>query len=711
KWEINFSAPFGAPFGYYDFRANITDSDGNYTGWLPLYNALLISNKNPEFLNVGLSKSKIYRNESVFLYSNCSDYETPEAELSYQAEYKHESDTEWKKLPSNYSEDHWESEFITYIDSELGFYYFRVKFEDSVDESTGWQLLEESLEVLNNPPRISYALNDLEIGMRAETINLTPFESDVEDTNENLIWSVDETKNYEHLKSVSIIDPLKDLLEIVPEMNVIGDVDIELTLTDKDGGTDIKSNITVHVDSTVTETTPKVTLLSPPDESIVNTLTPKLEWKLDNPGDDIITFSIFIDENPKPKTERISGLTKISYTLEDKLKDGKTYYWWVLPSWGVTLSDPFKFKIDLSFHIEHNVSLISERSYVSVKQGDSITVNLTVTNEGNVKDTFKIENSSIKLEPAISINKNNIQLDKSSSGMVELSINVPLDFELGEYIIYVKAISLGNNSRTDEVNITVEVLSRFFIPNYEVSLEITPTLIEIQQGKSKNITLLIENTGNVADEYYIEFKSDTFGTNVVRIIEDLVFIKPGFIKQVIVTITVPEDMEVTVYTIIFVVKSYKSIDDTELYVNVLKKSDDTNGNDGDEQPQDERENSIVYVGIAIIIIIIILIFLFLYIRKKREEEYLSSIEEEAVKEDKTKPDEKAPTTLPQKIPIAQPMKVDTGGLKPPQLEATPKVPAGVQPAQHVQPQAPTEKPSTTPTIIKSITTQQPPPHP
>ncbi|MCK5559077.1 MAG: SBBP repeat-containing protein, partial [Thermoplasmata archaeon] len=279
KWEINFSAPFDAPFGYYDFRANITDSDGNYSGCFYAYDALLISNKNPEFLDVGLSGYMVYRNNSVFLYSNCSDHETPKNELKYQAEHKHESDTEWNELLGQYSDDRWESKFNTNISSELGFYYFRVKFEDSVGESTGWQEVEEPLEVLNNLPTISFALDDIEIETNALTIDLTQYESDVEDTNEDLIWSIDETKTYKFLESVIIKDQLNDILEIVPKVNIRREEDIKLTLTDKDGGTDTLSNITISVDSVITIETPKLTLLTPADKNIINTLTPTLTWK------------------------------------------------------------------------------------------------------------------------------------------------------------------------------------------------------------------------------------------------------------------------------------------------------------------------------------------------------------------------------------------------------------------------------------------------
>ena len=94
RWAINFSIPFGAPFGYYDIRANITDEDYGYSGWVYLNDTLLISNENPEINDIALSNYKVYRNNTIFLNSNCSDYETPEAELTHHAEYKHVEDTD-----------------------------------------------------------------------------------------------------------------------------------------------------------------------------------------------------------------------------------------------------------------------------------------------------------------------------------------------------------------------------------------------------------------------------------------------------------------------------------------------------------------------------------------------------------------------------------------------------------------------------------------
>ncbi len=661
KWMINFTIPFGAPFGYYDFRANITDSDGNYTGWLYANDSLLISNRKPELLNVALSQYIVYRNKSILLYANCNDYETPEAELNYRAEYKYKSDSEWLNLPGVYSIDCWASEFITYIDSKLGDYDFRVNLEDSINESTGWQYLEDSLEVLNNPPMISYALDEIEIGMRAEIINLTPFKSDVEDKNENLSWSVEETQIYEYLESVEIIDPLNNLLKIIPLANVIGEEDIELTLTDKDGGTDIRSNITVHVDSRITEKTPKVTLLSPSDNSIINILSPKLEWEIYNPEGETITFTVFLDENPEPKTVIQSGLTTTYFILANNLENAKTYYWWVLPSWGVTLSKPHNFTIDLNFVIEHDLSLMSERSYISVKQGESATINFTINNEGNVKDTFIIEYSASRLQNFINVNKSNIQLETGKAGIVGLKIDLPLDFELGEYTINVNATSMGNKSISAEVNVIFEVLSRFFIANYDVSIEVTPESISIEQSRSYNVTLIIENTGNIADEYYIKFRSETFTVATVQISDDdgLIFVKAGFIENISVNIMVPEVIEVGAYLITFISNNQKVFDDAELTVNVLEKADSS------KPPKDtqveKKDNFMFYLVMTVIIIIVILILAFLFIRKKKEEKYLNSIKNED-KDDKkagAKPIEKGQLLPPQKLPVAQPINVET----------------------------------------------------
>ncbi len=190
KWEYSFNIPFDALFGYYDLRARVNDSDGNYSTWIYLNDSLRIYNTGPKVIDAGLSEISIYRTEPVFLYINGTDHETPEDIISFYIQYKPQNEGDWTNLTGNYLNYTWEVCFTTYIDSILGSYDFRVKFEDNESISSGWKYVNDSLEVLNNLPMISDTLDDISVGIQPLILDLTQYESDIEDTDLNLTWSI-----------------------------------------------------------------------------------------------------------------------------------------------------------------------------------------------------------------------------------------------------------------------------------------------------------------------------------------------------------------------------------------------------------------------------------------------------------------------------------------------------------------------------------------
>ena len=616
RWEYNFHIPFDAHFGYYDFRARLNDSEGNYSQWLYENDSLLVFSTRPKVIDLELSNYSVYRTNSVFLYVNGTDYETPESMLTFYGQYKPHNDNTWTELTGEYnnSNNRWQCEFITIENSTLGVYDFSAKFTDNESASSNWVYLNDSLQVLNNPPVISGDLDNIKVNITPIIIDLSQYESDIEDSDEALTWSVNETKKYDYLESVSIIDSINDTLQIVPIVNVTGEVDIELTLTDKDGGTATKSDITINVDSRITELTPKVTLLLPPDKAVVNILTPKLDWKLDYYGDEKITYSVYLDETPEPETIIKSGISITSYILEDELEDGKTYYWKIVPSGGICLSEPFSFTINLSFKPIYNVNLTTEKNYIIINQGASIEVNITVKNEGNGQDNFKIEYNSSKLQSRVNIDKSNIQLAPGIKSTLKLNISIPDNFKPGEYSILVTAASLSDETISDKVTIMVKVVGKDFIPIYGVAISVLPDSIEIVQYKSENVTLVVTNIGNVKDAYKITFESDDFTIADINLSTTFLSLKEGIETQVIVMITVPDDMKPGEYRIEFIVKSDMASNNTSLTIYVKEVGGEIKPDDG----KSKEDNIMISVGIWIFLIIIIALIFIMVVMKRNK---------------------------------------------------------------------------------------------
>jgi uncharacterized membrane protein len=615
KWVVGFNITINAIFGYYDFRTRCNDSDGDCSGWNYLNDSLLVYNTAPKVIDIELSKSELYRTELAFLYVEGRDYETPEGMLTFSAQSKHTNENEWIDLAAKYANNSWEGVFITYPGSTLGIYDFRFKFEDNESASSGWIYHNNSLEVLNNLPVISNTLDNIDVGIKPLIFDLSPYEGDKEDSGEDLIWSLDIIQYHDYLESISIIDTINDTLRIVPLENVAGDGDIELTLTDKDGGTVTKTDITIYVDSLITELTPKVTLLSPIDTSIVNTLTPTLEWELDYNGTDIISYSVFLDENPDPTTKLITEIIPTSYTLKNDLEDGKTYYWKVLPKDGVYLSEPFSFTIDLSFEPFYKLNLTSEKDNIVIKQGEAVDIDITVKNEGNTIDSVEMEYTSANLQSEIDIDKSKFQLEPGISSIMTLSITIPEDFDIGKYSITVTAASLIAENINEEIMINIRIISKDCVPDYKVGTLISQESLDITQGESGNITITITNEGNIVDDYSISLISDQFDSSNVKISERSVSLEEGDSEQIIITIIVPEDMEPGKYHLKFLVNSEMVSNEIDVIVNVKSKEDAVK-HDGEE------DNSILWASISVIVIIIIVIIIlfYLFIFKKKPTE-------------------------------------------------------------------------------------------
>jgi hypothetical protein len=691
RWEYSFNTQFDALFGYYDFRVRCNDSDGNYSEWHYLNDSLLIYNTGPKVIDAGLSEASIYRTESVLLFINGTDYETPENMLKFFSQYKSDIKNEWINLTGGYIIDRWETDFTTDIDTKLGFYDFRVSFEDNESVSSGWVYLNDSFEVLNNLPTISEDLDDISVGIQPLIIDLSPFESDIEDTNENLIWGI-EPQIYTYIESIEIIDTINDTLKITPKENVTGTEDIELTLTDKDSGTAVKSDITINIDSTISEFTPKVTLLSPVNKAVINTLTPILKWELDYAGTETITYTVKLDENPDPQTTIITDLSATEYTLENELVDDKTYYWTVEPANGICLSGVYRFTINLGFEPVYKVNLTAEIESATIKQGASKDINLTVTNEGNSVDNFKIEFSSANLLSYISIDKTNVALDPEINSKVKLSIDIPDDFTTWDYEVTVTATSLTDLTAKDEITIDVKVVSKDFVPDYDASISISPTSLELEQGDSDNVSITITNNGNIEDDFTVNFESTDFTSANIQFSDTSVSIADGDSDTITVTIKIPEDMEPGVYTVKFIVESTGDPQESTLTITVKDK-------DGEEpgDKKDDEDNTMLYALIGIIIVIIVvLILLFIFLKKKKGEE------EPSVEEVQPEPPEEVPPEVPpEQVPVPETPPTEQPQVPEVQQEQPPPTP-------EVTPQEPQSQVEPTPEPIPQVEEQSVP---
>lgn len=138
----------------------------------------LVINSYPFGINLEFSAEEFYRGESVEIYVNASDLETPRNELDISIFFNHSSINAWTLLPNvSYQTDHWQTTFVTDSLSTLGFYDIAVNISDQ-NNATSELVIINAFKVLNNPP----VLGTLEISdsiiYRTQnlTINFTAYD-------------------------------------------------------------------------------------------------------------------------------------------------------------------------------------------------------------------------------------------------------------------------------------------------------------------------------------------------------------------------------------------------------------------------------------------------------------------------------------------------------------------------------------------------------
>jgi parallel beta-helix repeat protein len=160
NWRSEFtpqSGPTKAEIGWYDFRAQCTDSDGDSSGWTYFYDLIEVLNNEPVADDLESGKASIFREiEHTWLFANVTELEDPESDLAVEFEYL-EPGTGWGTAYFNLStlqydaQGFWKIRFEPTTSAVPGMYSFKVTFID-LDGGMDSLVITGLVEVKNNPP-------------------------------------------------------------------------------------------------------------------------------------------------------------------------------------------------------------------------------------------------------------------------------------------------------------------------------------------------------------------------------------------------------------------------------------------------------------------------------------------------------------------------------------------------------------------------------
>lgn len=164
--------------------------------------------------------------------------------------------------------------------------------------------------------------------------------------------------------------------------------------------------------------------------------------------------------------------------------------------------------------------------------GQTLTYALTLSNTGNVSDTYTLTVSGDAFPTGAPASVGPV----AASG--EISVSVAVTIPLGALAgavdtATITALSHGDPSQTGTASLTTEVL-----PVYQVALTPISTALTTTPGSVVTYTLTVTNSGNITDTYTATVSSTVFTTTVSSSVGPLA---AGTSTSLLVTVNVPSD--------------------------------------------------------------------------------------------------------------------------------------------------------------------------
>ncbi len=270
---------------------------------------------------------------------------------------------------------------------------------------------------------------------------------------------------------------------------------------------------------------------------------------VNNTGNDVDTFDLSVDVNPKWVTMTPSSVTlaaganvnvtvRIVAPLDPLTPAGLNYLNITATSKGnssVSATDLLEMDVEQVYAVSIKTTPLRQ----SVDPGTNALYNITITNDGNGRDTF-----ILSLEGARKawgkLGQTQITLDAGEERIVVLTVRIPSNQPVEDAVVVVNATSSGGEMVEAKVTTTTTIY-----PFYGVTLTISNPDRPAFPGKWTVFTVKVKNTGNSQDIFNFEVTGD-YASWVADMAP--LTIDAGKTKNLEVNITPPADVANGEYT-------------------------------------------------------------------------------------------------------------------------------------------------------------------
>jgi parallel beta-helix repeat protein len=186
---------------------------------------------------------------------------------------------------------------------------------------------------------------------------------------------------------------------------------------------------------------PNVNLLYPKNESIVIGPNLKLQWITDFQDADLLKYDVFFGTTPKPPKIEIN-ITGTELEVIN-LKEATIYFWKVQPWLGDVpgnTSETWNFQVE-GVTPKFGIDITAENTKLTIQQGNSDKVDLSVKNNGDIVDSIKIEIDKNNFSGEINISDGEFFINPGDSFEIILEIKAGELSPIGTYNLVATATS------------------------------------------------------------------------------------------------------------------------------------------------------------------------------------------------------------------------------------------------------------------------------
>jgi uncharacterized membrane protein len=168
------------------------------------------------------------------------------------------------------------------------------------------------------------------------------------------------------------------------------------------------------------------------------------------------------------------------------------------------------------------VSLWTNTNYKQIEKGESCIYEINARNEGSENDTFQLSVNQIP-ELDVELSDKYLMLPSKSNGTINLTVKSSQSIAYGYYALNIKAVSIHNSEKSDELLITI-IVGKIDFTIHNISLSNKHP----GDGESITVTLELMNSGTVnVSDLMITFYYLTKEDSNLEIDSELVSIETG----------------------------------------------------------------------------------------------------------------------------------------------------------------------------------------